>query len=149
MFGFLVAVMSTLLMAPQTDEFGTKVGLLAGLVVVCAARPILDRLLPAPRSTSDEIGLFARRVALGGNGGLVRGIVRRRARRWPGAGARASASSPPARPARGTVAVNMDEVLDRVPHQVDPATFPAITVGQDVTDCDHDDRRARARRRSS
>ena len=42
-FGFLVAVMSTLLMAPQTDEFGTKVGLLAGLVVVCAIRPILDR----------------------------------------------------------------------------------------------------------
>ena len=29
-FGFLVAVASTLLMAPQTDEFGTKVGLLGG-----------------------------------------------------------------------------------------------------------------------
>ncbi len=40
-------------------------------------------------------------------------------------------------PARGTVAVNMDEVLDRVPHQVDPSTFPAITVGQDVSDFDH------------
>ncbi len=32
-FGLLVAVASTLLMAPHTDEFGTKVGLLAGLVV--------------------------------------------------------------------------------------------------------------------
>ena len=31
----------------------------------------------------------------------------------------------------------MAEVLDRVPHQVDPATFPAITVGQDVSDFDH------------
>ena len=39
-FGLLVAITSTLLMAPQTDEFGTKVGLLAGLVVMCAARPL-------------------------------------------------------------------------------------------------------------
>ena len=45
-FGVLVAIVSTLLMAPQTDEFGAKVGLLAGLVVVCAARPLLDRWLP-------------------------------------------------------------------------------------------------------
>ena len=45
-FGVLVAVTSVLLMAPQTDEFGTKVGLLAGLVVVCALRPVLDRFLP-------------------------------------------------------------------------------------------------------
>ncbi|HLO36779.1 MAG TPA: hypothetical protein VK194_11880, partial [Candidatus Deferrimicrobium sp.] len=43
-FGILVALASTLLMAPQVDEFGTKVGLLAGLVVLCGARPILDRL---------------------------------------------------------------------------------------------------------
>ena len=32
-FGFLVAVASTLLMAPQTNEFGSKVALLGGLVV--------------------------------------------------------------------------------------------------------------------
>ena len=46
-FGFLVAVASTLLMAPQTTEFGTKVALLGGLAVVCAGRPIADRLLVA------------------------------------------------------------------------------------------------------
>ena len=135
-FGFLVAVMSTLLMAPQTDEFGTKVGLLAGLVVVCAARPILDRLLPAPRSESDEIGLFARRVALGGNAGLVRGIAGVGLTLGLvlvlGVGIVAAGT-----PARGAVAVNYDEILNRVPHQVDPSTFPAITVGQDVTDFDH------------
>ena len=51
----LVALASTLLMAPQTNEFGTKVGLLAGLVVVCAARPLLDRLLPEPRSAADGL----------------------------------------------------------------------------------------------
>ena len=30
------------------------------------------------------------------------------------------------------------EILDRVPHQVDPATFPQITVEQDVADFDHE-----------
>ncbi len=138
-FGFLVGVASTLLMAPQTDEFGTKVGLLAGLVVVCAARPILDRLLPEPRSAADDLGRSPRRRGrLGGDAGPVPaalagvGLIagsrprhRRRDRRRRDAGARARR------------APNTAEVLDRVPHQVDPATFPAITVGQDVSDWDH------------
>ena len=64
-FGILVAVVSTLLMAPQTNEFGTKVGLLAGLVVVCAARPLLDRLVPEPRSAADDVGRFATGLATG------------------------------------------------------------------------------------
>ena len=51
-FFFLVAVTSTLLMAPQTTEFGTKVALLGGLALVCAARPILDRLEPRRSSPS-------------------------------------------------------------------------------------------------
>ena len=97
-FGFLVAVMSTLLMAPQTDEFGTKVGLLAGLVVVCAARPLLDRLLPAPtvgggrdrpvRSTGSRSAATAAWSAGSSASGSSLGLV---LRRW------ASASSPPAR----------------------------------------------------
>ena len=66
LFGLLVAAMSTLLMAPQADEFGTKVALLAGLVVVCAARPILDRLVPEPRSAADHVGRYATRLATGG-----------------------------------------------------------------------------------
>ena len=61
-FGILVAVVSTLLMAPQTNEFGTKVGLLAGLVVVCAARPLLDRLVPEPRSAADDVGRYRDRA---------------------------------------------------------------------------------------
>ena len=54
-FAFLVGVLSTLLMAPQVDEWGTKVGLLSSLVIVCAARPILDRLVPEPRSAADDL----------------------------------------------------------------------------------------------
>ena len=45
-FGSLVAVASVLGMATQSDEFGTKVALLAGLVVLCTARPLIDRLGP-------------------------------------------------------------------------------------------------------
>src|SRR5215213_2588948 len=61
-FGLLVAVTSTLLMAPQTDEFATKVGLLGGLVLVCAARPLLERLVPSPGSESDRLRAFAERL---------------------------------------------------------------------------------------
>ena len=67
-FGLLVAVASTLLMATQTDEFGTKVGLLAGLVVLCAARPLLDRVLPEPRSAADDLRLVLSGGATGGAG---------------------------------------------------------------------------------
>jgi len=40
-------------------------------------------------------------------------------------------------PARGTAPANTAEILDRVPHQVDPSTFPPITVDQGVADWDH------------
>jgi hypothetical protein len=134
-FGFLVAVVSTLLLAPQTNEFGTKVGLLAGLVVVCTARPILDRLVPEPRSTADEIGRFARRLATGGRAGVLRGAVRVglvvAAVLVVGVGIVAAGT-----PARGIVVPDSSEVLDRVPIDVDPGTFPAIRVERDVADFD-------------
>ncbi len=122
-FGFLVAVSSTLLMAPQTKEFGTKVALLGGLAIVCACRPILDRLLPdertvraaAPRSLVLRVGVFLLLIVL-----LGTAIV--------GAGS----------PARGTIEPAAADVLGRVPHEVDPATFPAISVEQDVLDWNHE-----------
>ena len=40
-------------------------------------------------------------------------------------------------PARGLVLPNVAEVLARVPHQIDPATLPAISVQQEVADWDH------------
>ncbi len=138
-FGLLVAVASTLLLAPQTDEFGTKVGLLSGLVIVCAARPILDRLVPEPRSTADDIGRFAARLATGGD--PAAGIARAGLRVGlviafmfvVGAGIVVAGT-----PARGLVVPDTTGVLDRVPHQLDPTTFPPITVNQDVADWDHE-----------
>jgi Na+-translocating ferredoxin:NAD+ oxidoreductase RnfD subunit len=133
-FGFLVGAASVLLMAPQTDEFGTKVGLLAGLVVICAARPLLDRLLPQPKSEEDQVRGFARRWALGsgaparaalGVGATIAAVL------VLGVGVVAAGA-----PARGRIVPNIDEVLNRVPHHVDAATLPAITVDQDVTSYD-------------
>ena len=137
-FGFLVAAASTLLMAPQTNEFGTKVGLIAGLVVMCAARPIIDRLVPEPRSAADDIRRFAARLVAGGGAGsrAYRGVARvglaLLAVLVLGTGIVVAGT-----PARGLVVPDTTEMLNGVPHQVDPATFPTITVGQDVADWDH------------
>ena len=45
-----IGLLSTLLIAPQTTEFGAKVALLGSLTLVCAARPLLEWLLPADGS---------------------------------------------------------------------------------------------------
>jgi hypothetical protein len=137
-FGVLVALASTLLIAPQANEFGAKVGLLAGLVLMCAARPILDRLLPEARSAADDIGAYLKRVggsmtpAAGALRGTVRAVLAAVVVLAMGVGIVAAGI-----PARGLVLPNVAEVLARVPHQVDPATLPAISVGQDVADWDH------------
>ena len=138
-FGFLVAVVCTLLMAPQTDEFGTKVGLLAGLVVLCAVRPLVERFLPEPRSAGDTIRAFAWRIASGGS--PVASAARQ-------AGAAAVAVIAVAvvsagivvagMPARGLIVPASAEILNRLPSQVDPATLPPVTVSQDVQDFDHE-----------
>ena len=138
-FGFLVAVASMLMMAPQSDEFGTKVALLGGLVVMCAARPILDRLVPAPDSTDDSISRFATIVAIGRqpDGSVFRPAVRvgliGMAIVVLGVGVVVAGGS-----AGGVIGLGADDVLGRVPHEVDAATFPEITVEQGVIDWNHE-----------
>jgi len=131
-FGLLVAATSTLLMAPQTDEFGTKVGLLAGLLLVSAVRPLLERILPEPKSAADDLRAFARRLAtVAGRipqpaGVVVAALVVLAY----GAGVVAAGA-----PARGPiVGTSSSELLSRLPSQVNPATLPPITIGQDVVD---------------
>jgi hypothetical protein len=126
-------------MAPQTDEFGTKVALLGGLVVVCAARPLLDRLVPEPGSAADDLTGFATRITTGGaaGAGIVPGALRMGllplAVVVVGVGIVAAGT-----PARGVVVPEVADVLGRVPHDVDPATFPTISVAQDVVDWNHE-----------
>ncbi|HKE54270.1 MAG TPA: hypothetical protein VKC55_05825, partial [Actinomycetota bacterium] len=67
-FGGAVATMCTLLIAPQTTEFGAKVALLSGLVVLCVARLFLETLFPAAGSERDRLGPFLARLARRGEG---------------------------------------------------------------------------------
>ena len=132
-FGVLVGAAATLLVAPQTTEFGAKVGLLAGLVVVAMTRPFLERLLPEARTAADDL-----RTAVGrflGSGGSLRPVRL-------GAVAAAVAlfgavTVAAGTPARGIVLADVDEVLNGVPHAVDPSSLPPVTVRQEVTDWDH------------
>jgi hypothetical protein len=138
-FGFMVAATSVLLMAPQTNEFGTKVGLIAGLVVVCAARPLLDRLLPEPRSAADDLRRFGSSAVFGGSAAGI-GVVRATARIGVALVALlvlGVAVVTAGSPARGLVVPDTSEMLTGAPRAVDPATLPAITISQSVTDFDH------------
>lgn len=59
-FGASTAILSTLLIAPQQQEFGAKVGLLSGLVLLTAARPVFDRLFPEKGSERDRLRVLLR-----------------------------------------------------------------------------------------
>jgi Na+-translocating ferredoxin:NAD+ oxidoreductase RnfD subunit len=125
-----VGLLATLLIAPQTTEFATKVAVLAALALVCAARPILERLLPEPGSPEDRAAAWARgltqrgRVATGalafgalGFAGLVvvAGIPARE-----GAATAASLPAGESMPQVSVVATN------GVSGRVDPATADRI-----------------------
>ncbi len=138
-FAVLVAITSTLLMATQSEEFGTKVALLGGLVLVCAARPLVDRLVPEPRSTADDLLRFASRLAFpDGPGGRVVGGALRLASIAAVCLGLAGGIVAAGSPARGVVVPAAADVLNRVPHDVNPATLPEISVDQDVLDWNHE-----------
>ena len=127
MFGLLVAVACVLLMAPQTDEWWTKVGLLSGLVVVCAVRPLLDRAVPEPKSAADDLRTFALAPGIAGAALAVGTVL------LVGAGIVLAGT-----PARGVVVRDTSESLSGVPIAIDPATLPEITVSEDVVSFDHE-----------
>jgi Na+-translocating ferredoxin:NAD+ oxidoreductase RnfD subunit len=127
-FGSAVAVVSTILLAPWPTEYGTKVGLLSGLVVVCAARPLLEtwasaraeRRLRAVRHRPDLatahrpphwVGAMATIVGLAGFATVV-----------------ALAGSPN----RGAAADEPPPPPAAVDVSVDPATLPIVTIDERV-----------------
>ena len=138
-FSILAATVSVLLMAPQTNEFWAKVGLLGGLTVMCALRPLIERALPERGSAEDRFGRFAARVAAGDRAGVG---ARRRIVRLGVIGAALVAV--PAGvvaagvPARQPSVPEFADVVGRVPHEVDPSTMPRIEVDQEVLDWNHE-----------
>jgi hypothetical protein len=137
-FALLVGVLSVLLMAPQTTEFGAKVGLLSSLALMSVVRPLIERFLPDAGSDADNVEGFARGLVTGGaRAGAARGGARVAvggvAVLVVGFGIAAAGT-----PARGIVPTDTTELLDRVPHEIDPGTFPTVTVASDVRDWDQD-----------
>src|SRR5579859_7302556 len=134
-FGALVAAMGTLLLAPQTTEFETKVGLLAGLTLVCAARPLLERFVPRPNSADDTARTF-----LGGITGFARGASARFVAARLGAAAVGVAALAAGIVIAGTPAHGATRVEAELPEidasRMDPGTFPTISVDTAVTDWD-------------
>jgi len=120
-FAVCLALVCTLLIAPQTTEFGAKVGLLGGLVVLTPLRVVFDRVLTRDRAGSllpspgmAPVRLFARGAVLGAAAVFVAvGIV--------AAGA----------PARDTArAATTDTVTLAV--DIDPSLLPPVTVSTDA-----------------
>ena len=72
-YGTTIGFMSALLIAPWETEFGAKVGLLSGLVIVCAARPLFDRYFPVAGSPEDHPRQFLVRILSGDRERLVPG----------------------------------------------------------------------------
>ncbi len=101
-FGALLGGVCALLMAPWGTEFGVKVGLLSGLVVMCAARPLLERPFPARRAVGvATAGLLA--VAIAVVASSTEGV-----------------DDPTPVEAAGSVA------------EIDPASLPTVTIDPDV-----------------
>ena len=140
-FALVLGVLIAVLMAPQTNEFGSKVALLGSLVIVCAARPLIERLVPEAHSADDDPLRFATRLVTGVTVGaaavpsraLARGGVLVVSVALAGVGIVAAGA-----PARGVVDPAVEDVLGRLPSDIDPATLPSITVAQDVVDWNHE-----------
>ncbi len=71
-YGAGIGLLATLLIAPMQTEFAAKVALLGSLTIVCAARPLLEWLLPAAGSPDDRVSAWAARAAARGRAGVAR-----------------------------------------------------------------------------
>lgn len=138
-FGALVGVVCVLLMAPQQTEFGAKVALLAGLTIMTMVRPLLERHVPAPGSEGDTLRAFARQVLNGGPGtGTVLTARRRTGALVLGAVVLVAGLSVAGRSAQGLLAGEPENLVGRLATRVDPATFPAIAVDEEVINWNHE-----------
>ncbi len=126
-YGASVAFLATLLVAPARTEFSTKVGVLAGLVVVCAARPVVERLLAA-RGGRLRVPALAAVVAVALGAGVL--VVAGMRARTAGAVAVPVAGERFAGPAAAIPPVAIDPGVQRIDTSITPPLAQAM--GQDV-----------------
>jgi hypothetical protein len=128
-FAVAVGVASTLLIAPQTTEFGAKVGLLAGLAVLSVARLPFTSLLPAADSDRDRVVPFVAGLARRGERAaaparaFARGALVGVTAVLLGGGI-VAAGAPAREPAAGATARAVTDVAVRI----DPSTLPRVEV---------------------
>ena len=142
LFGASVGVVCGLLMAPQQTEFGAKVALLAGLTLMTMARPFLERFVPAAGSPDDDPRLWVRRVLSGPSPESTVGTTQVRTTRVA-VGVLAVALvvgglSVGGRSAQGLLAGEPENLIGRLATRIDPATFPAISVDDEVINWNHE-----------
>jgi hypothetical protein len=102
-FGAVLGVVCTLLLAPWDTEFGAKVGLLAGLTVMCAVRPFVPNSLRLSRT-----------LLVLGTVPVVAAVVT--------VGLLTGGSTAPAPPAEAAPSVT----------EIDPASLPTVSIDPDV-----------------
>jgi hypothetical protein len=138
-YALIIAAVVTLLIAPQTTEFGAKVGLLGGLAAVSPVRWLLDRWFPSDSTERSRLAQLVARLASSGD------VIVGRARTF-GRGALAGggvaviallvvALGTPARPDAQVVDTAQAAT---VTVEVDPATLPAVTVDAEVASLNSD-----------
>jgi hypothetical protein len=132
-FAVCIAVIATLLIAPQTTEFGAKVGLLAALTLMSPLRWLLDRWFPELSPQRSRLAEFVDRLATSAGAGL--GRPRTFLRGALGGAAMAGIAllivafgAPARQPAQATPVAEPTSVAV----EVDPATVPAPTVADEV-----------------
>lgn len=139
LFGSLVAVVCVMLMAPQETEFGAKVALLAGLTVMTAVRPFVERMVPAPGSAGDRLGVFVHRVLHGTTAAApVASLAKRTAGLTLATALVIGALAFGARSAQGILASEPENLVGRLATRVDPSTFPNISVDDAVVNWNHE-----------
>jgi hypothetical protein len=129
LFGAGIAVLSTALMAPQTTEFGAKVGLLAGLALMSPLRTVFDRvfapgwgwaaLTVTPAGSGGRWRVFGRGAVLGAAAVVIPVVIV--VAGWPARPTAATATDAP--------------VADPFPEasaEVDPTSLPEVVVADEV-----------------
>jgi hypothetical protein len=128
-----------MLMAPQETEFGAKVALLAGLTIMTAVRPLLERFVPTPGDPGDNMRDFVRTLVSGGSSNPSLSTVTKR-----GGGIVVAAVlvisglALGGRSAQGLLASEPENLIGRLATRVDPATFPNIRVEEAVVNWNHE-----------
>jgi len=133
-FGACLAVVCALLMAPQTTEFGTKVALLAGLVVMSPLRYLFDRVFQEESAGRESVvgGLVTRLTTARGAGVAPQLVFLRGAIVGAVTVAIAVGIVAAGAPARESALAASSPGPPPVSVEVDPTTLPPVTEDPEV-----------------